>query len=246
MWFYYGLLIYVLILSVVLCTYRKSQKAKLIYVILSLGLPAFLAMFRSEYVGNDTSVYASLFYKIASSANYLNYAHRYEIGYIYLNKVLSSIFDNHQILLVITSGYIYFVFGRFIYKYSKSPWLSVFLFFTMRYFDMSMSVIRQMLAIATLILSYDYIIEKKPLKFYLTVLIACLFHVAAIVFLPAYHISKFKISNKFTITMLIFTGVSFYYFDKILTLGLYISQVHILSRWNILGRKREVEQLQHW
>lgn len=217
MWFYYGLIIYVLMLSIIPFTYPKSKRAKLFYVILSLGLPAFLAMFRSEAVGNDTVVYVRLFYNVASSADFLvKNAGRYEVGYLILNKLLSYISNHHQILLIVTSGYMYFMFGRFIYKYSKWPWLSVFLFITMKYFDMSMSEIRQMLAVATLLLSYDYIVKREPLKFYFTVLLASLFHNAALVFLPAYILSNFKMSKGFIALVMMITGIIYFGFEQIL------------------------------
>ena len=172
------------------------KKFSLIYILISVGLLAFLAMFRSANVGNDTDTYVNLFYKIAEGTDLSVYSARYEIGYLYLNKLLSYISKNHQILLIITSLYTFAILGRFIYKYSRIPWMSVFMFFSLRYYDISLSGIRQMLAIATILIAYEFIVEKNLKKFILTIMVAVSFHNAAIIFLAAYPLSRCKLNKK--------------------------------------------------
>lgn len=216
MWLYYLLIIYLLVSAILVFSIRKRKTAKLLYIIVSMGLLAILSMFRSVNVGNDTDVYARLFYNIASSPDLLPFLARYEMGYVYLNKFLANVSDHHQIVFIVTSVYIYFVFGRFIYKHSNMIWLSVFLFFMLGYFDLSMNRLREMLAIATILLSYDFIVAKKPVKFFLTVVAATMFHTAAIAFFAAYPLSKLHLSKKLVTIIFSLAVIGFVLFNLIL------------------------------
>lgn len=196
MWLYYLLVLYILVCAFLIFSIKKNRKTKLIYIILTMGLFASLAMFKSEQVGNDTHAYVRLFKSISSGTNLSMHKGRFEIGFLYLNQVLSFLSDNYQILFIVTGIYIYFLYGKLIYKYSNIIWLSVFLFFAMGNFDLSMSGIRQMLALATLTISFEYIVKKKPIKFILIVLLATSFHNTAVVFLFAYPLSKIKLTKE--------------------------------------------------
>lgn len=222
MWLYYCLIIYMLISAIFLSVIIKKKRFAFIYIVFTVGLFAFLSMFRSIDVGNDTVVYANLFYNLLSVSDLSVYTGRYEVGYLYLNKILSLISNNHQILFIVTSLYIYFVVGRFIYKYSNMAWLSVFLFFTLRYFDLSMSGIRPMLAIATILLSYDFIIKKKPIKFLICVIIASSLHTTAIVFFAAYPLSKYKPNKNLVFVITIASLIVFLLFERVLNLLIWL------------------------
>jgi hypothetical protein len=219
MWLYYFLVSYILICAILIFSIAKTYKAKFLYIVLTMGLFAFLVMFKSEHVGNDTAVYIRLFNSISDSKDISIFTWRFETGYLYLNKILSYISDHHQILFIVTGLYVYVIFGRFIYKHSKIVWLSVFLFFTFcRFFDLSLSGIRQIFALATLALSYEYIIKKKLFKFALTVLLATLFHNMALVFLAAYPLSKLKLTKNLVLFVLISSVVVYTTFSPILNL----------------------------
>ena len=82
-----------------------------------------------------------------------------------------------------------------IFKDSKNPLLSI-LILVVFYLRFSMTALRQSVALAFVIFSISYIQNKKPLKFVLLVLLGSLFHSSAIVFLPAYWISKMKAGKK--------------------------------------------------
>ena len=170
MWLYYFLVINIICSAIILSFFAKGKKFASIYLILNMGFFAFLSMFRSSTVGNDTQIYTNLFYNILNSTDLSLYTKRYEAGYVILNRALGLISNNHQIVFIVTSAYIFFIIGRFIYKYSNMVWLSVFLFFSLRYFDSSLSEIRQMISIATILLSYDYLLKRKPIKFIIIVI----------------------------------------------------------------------------
>ncbi|NLK22331.1 MAG: EpsG family protein [Epulopiscium sp.] len=222
MWLYYFLAIYILSCAIFIFSISNMKKGRYVYIVLTMGLFAILTMFRSEQVGNDTQAYIRLFNSISSGVEMSFYAKRYEIGFLYLNKVLSLISNNYQIIFVVSGAYIYFAYGRLIYKHSNMVWLSVFLFFTMRNFDLSMSGIRQMLALATVSISYEYIVDKKPFKFLCTVLLATSFHTVSIIFFLAYPLSKFKLTKRFLFTVMVTSAGIYILFIPILKVALSI------------------------
>lgn len=79
--------------------------------------------------------------------------------------------------------------------------MSIFLFISLRFFYFTMSGLRQTIAIFICVIAYQYIKKRKPLLFYLYVIMAMQFHITAFVFLILYPISfiEFNIKNVFFI-----------------------------------------------
>lgn len=156
-------------------------------------------MFRSVNVGNDTAEYARLYYYFSQVEN-LQYDianTRYEIGYIYLNRLLNIFSSDAQILFIVTGFITAFSFARFIYKYSRLPWMSAYMFMTLQFFDLSMSGVRQILSIAILLFSYDFVINRKFVNFFLIVMLATSIHTSAIMFLVIYPLAMIKYKKNF-------------------------------------------------
>jgi hypothetical protein len=231
MWLYTILLVF-LGLAKIICTNDKSysnfnnkliiqskasnMNCKKIYLCLTF-LPLFLiSALRSINIGNDTIVYHRL-YTISSNMNLPTlieiYGNRWENGFLIFNKVLSRINLDPQFMIIISSFISLFLVFRFIYKYSRSPALSLFLFITMRFYFFFMSNIRQAIALGVILLSYDYLKKRKLIPFIILVLIATQFHSTAIVFLAAYYIDKLKFTKKTTLIFIIATIVIFLGFD---------------------------------
>ncbi|MDT2767635.1 EpsG family protein [Globicatella sulfidifaciens] len=206
MWLYYFLLMYILCFGFIFKLKLSITKRKTVYLFATFGLFFLLSALRSSYVGNDTEEYLRVFRNIASSKDFSGYLWRFEKGYLYLNKILSYITMNQQIILIITSLIIMYGFARFIFKYSKSPVLSTYLFFTFGYYGMTMNTIRQSIAIVILLYSYDFLRNRRLIKFVLMVIIASLFHRTAIFFLLAVFITKLRYNKK---TLFLFAITSF-------------------------------------
>lgn len=211
MWLHYIIIFYILFWGLIIGRTTQNRVSKKIYLILTFGLFTFLSAFRSSSVGNDTTEYIRIFNDISFTGDISIYSRRYELGYLYFNKLLSIVSSNYQLIIIITSIIIMVGFGLFIYRYSNNLWLSVYLFFTLGYFGRSMNTIRLNIAIAIVLFSYDFLREKKIIKFIITVFFASLFHRTAIIFLLAWPIIKLKFSHK-TIGAAIVGSLSFYTF----------------------------------
>lgn len=211
MWLFYFLIFISVLFGLV-----QNTSAKKRYVVFIFFILGAMMMFRAWTVGNDTDSYIELFKLFSSAQNIQTLSTRYEIGYILLNKGLSYISTNPQILFIVTGCFVAISFGRYIIKYSQKPWLSVIIFLCLGYFDLAMSGVRQILAVSVLLFAYDMVVKRKPIKFTLLCLLAASFHTSAILFLIVYPLSKLTV-NKKLIFFTSFVGIIAYIsFDKII------------------------------
>lgn len=116
----------------------------------------------------------------------------YEKGYIILNKLIGSIWNNEQFFLGVIALISLFPIYMFIKNNSMDTGLSYIVFFGIPVFLMYYSGLRQIIAIGICLYSIECIKKKKPMWFILLVLFATLFHSSAWVFLIAYPLFNCK------------------------------------------------------
>lgn len=176
--------------SVLKITYRKLWAIFLI-------APLFIMnAFKDVTVGSDTSVYSSLYNIFTQESLFTGRNFSMEIGYRSINKILGLLNIDFFGFQIIYSLFIFFILFQFVVKYSKNISFSIFFFVTFRVFFFSMTGIRQMIAISIVLYSIKYIENKKPVKYIMSVILASLFHVSAIisVFLYLLPFKRFKLN----------------------------------------------------
>jgi len=197
---------------------------------------------RGSTIGNDTHEYIRIFNEISTQGDSKFEFGRYETGFIYLNYLLKSWHDDAQIIFVVAGLFIYYSFGRFILKYSKMPWLSLFLFFTYGLFTFTFTALRQGMAMAICLFAFEALMKGKNIRFVLIVIFATFFHSTAIVFLLA-SLCKFLKPNGKTfvlsyisaaVLLIAFTAVLNYIFQMLpmyehYTSGSYIGEMGIAA-----------------
>ena len=181
---------------------------------------AFMSMFlvsalRNYTVGTDSEMYMNIFRKINT---YTLDSSPIEIGYFFLNKILSfiNIFGGYQIIFIITSFIILFLIAKGIIKNSKRYELSVFLFITMYFYYNSFNQIRQYIAIAIMFYAIKYIFEKDFKKYAICAAIAFTFHQSSIIMIPFYFILQMDLSDKIVKIVLGLSVVGYLILDKVL------------------------------
>ena len=163
-----------------------------------------LSAFRAPSIGNDTQNYIDIFQNISEL---MTSETRYEIGYLYLNDfIYNHVSDSYRIFFIITSAFIYFSFGRFILKYSKTPWLSLMIFMYYGFFSFSISGLRQTIAMAICTYALSALIDNKKILSCLIICFASLFHSSAILFIAILIFPYLKLSDK-TIAILFATTI---------------------------------------
>lgn len=186
-------------------TKMGNKKIKILLQILS-AIPFFIISAIRYDVGTD------YLYRYRADFEYIKLGGtppNLEIGFLMLVKLCILISKNYPLLFIITSAIIIFMIFFLIYKYSKKPVLSIFIFFAGCFFFQSMNVIRQYIASTIVLLSYQLLIDKKYKSWILCIIIAFLIHTTSIVSLIAIFLTKKVIAKPLIIVILIITILVF-------------------------------------
>lgn len=151
----------------------------------------------------------------------LVYPYAFESGYCVMNWLCSKLGLSFHGFLVVCAAISIISITRFIIKHSLNTWLSFSMFIGLGMYEYCFGIIRQTLAVAILLYAYDYILENKPKRFFLLVVLAFTIHRVAILFCILYIFSKVKITRKKMIVYLggclAFLFFSTFFFTSILT-----------------------------
>ena len=165
----------------------KRLRSK-IYLIAICFLWMLIASFRATVVGTDTVNYLNAFHGIS-------YPH-FEPGYTLLNNVLTFLGIDDATFLFVLSVIIYVPVFISIHHYSESPWISVMAFFSLQFFGLSLTAIRQMIAVSILTFGIKYIVERKIRNWLLLCLIAFSVHHSSICVMPLYFAPSIKLGKR--------------------------------------------------
>ena len=193
------------IVIIIFCVLQKvllpnSNKKRLLFWGSFIFFGVFIAC-RAYTVGNDTQEYYRFFKVIMTQPSISNMVSetRYEIGYVFLNYIVSRVTHNFTVLLIIiTSFYLYSSF-RLIRRYAKTPELAIVLMFTLSLFYFAMNIERQCIAMAIFYFAIPFLEKKKCISYCVIVIIASLFHKSAIILLILAFLPKINFTNKNTL-----------------------------------------------
>ena len=203
------MIIYVLLaLAIIILPMLKIDKKK--YCIIIGTLMTLIVGFRNIDMGmNDTRmVYVSLFDQISdmSFLETYNFIIKSDIEVVFymLTRLFILITTNIRLYLLLLTIPVNYLISRFIYKYSKIPFLSFLLYFSINYFAFSFTLLRHCIAMVILLLSYDALKENKKLKFFLLVILASLFHRTAVIFIIVFFFKNRKLNIKYIVSIPLF------------------------------------------
>lgn len=213
--------IYLALLIIILAIF-KIEKNKNKALMFSFVLITLIAAFRRCDIGADTLQFYRDFSNIIADASWKYSNFRYEPGFYYLCKVLGLVTNNAQILIITTSIFINFSICKFIKKNSPDLCLSTILYIITLSFFSNMNIMRQALALAILLFGFEYLKEKKYVKYILIVLVASQFHTVAYASLLLLLFTILPNKRKVYFIEVIAAIVSFIFYKQlfnILTLG---------------------------
>lgn len=214
-----------IILSYPLCSKKikiinyKSFDGSCCYVIFwGIILFLFLAL-RSTNIGIDTSMYEYIYNNSEYYFNLIKLSDIKsiffsEIGFYYLTYFCSK-FMSFRLYLALISFLSLAPIIYIIKKYSNIKYLSLILYIGFSYYTFAMSGLRQACAIGFIVLSYDFIKEKKLFLYLLTIIIAISFHSSSLIFFPAYWIAKIRLDKNIKIVSCVFILITYLLKNKI-------------------------------
>ncbi len=176
---------------------ENLEKADKAFLWVGSVILALLTGLRHSVTGSDTSGYIAGFkqFRKLPWSSVIDDSHDYyEIGYRCLIKIIGYITNHENVFFTILALFFAYSLGKFITKNSKNRFLSLMLYFTVGAFSFQITGVRQSLAMAILLFSFEYIKERKLVKFLITVVIASLFHQSAIAIIPMYFLAYVKMN----------------------------------------------------
>lgn len=177
----------------------KVKKLHIVFWLLSMVVLIFIFGLRKAGVGVDDGSYERIFKETSQNGLITQFFNTtMEPGYLLLNYLISLFTSDFQVVIFITTA-ISIIFYYKALKHEEqhiSMFWGVFLLGTLLliYFC---GIIRLMIACSIIAYSCRFIMEKKPVKYVIFVLLATSFHYSAIfmIFLLYFAIGKIKKSN---------------------------------------------------
>ena len=207
----------VLFWGVILIYNKKSQKNKLIFVIIVCVQWILISGLRADSVGADTENYMNIFDEHSSLswrgvfieikryfASFFSSSVEssdFEPLFILYNKLVSVLTKNHVIYKFIVAIIFTTALGKFVYKYSEDPCLSFAIYGSLFYNMFSLTGYRQVLAVAIILYGYRFIRERKFIPFLILVLIGALFHKTTLMFILLYVLANKKITFNYILSV---------------------------------------------
>lgn len=191
---YYISLISLSLLGYCFCNLNNNIIGKKLYLFLT-GCTFTIFITLRYAIGFDYFSYRSIFYKL-KECNIFNISVEYpecpkEILFIIMTKFISNITNNYNIFLFIIGIFINIITMIFIYKYSKIPWISIYLYITFHFLAYNMNLIRQSIAVLFVLISYPYLKNKKFIPYLFIILLGAGFHKSIICMIPLYFLLNY-------------------------------------------------------
>ena len=179
---------------------QKYAKSTVYLTCWMMGLALFVG-FSDMLGGYDRYIYGELFDEVADIRRegqsvltaFIFELYPTELGYGYLNVLLSYFTANRYIFIFILTLIIYALYYINIKRYASDYRIALLLFFGLLFF-FTFTYLRQMIGVSIAGLSLKYVYERKLWKFIACVLLATLFHNSAIILIPIYIIPIQKLS----------------------------------------------------
>ena len=187
----------VILFYVLLCHEKNNGKNELLFLRIIFIVFSVLVATREMTVGSDTPMYLRLFKECADKKwSIVQFGGYFEPGYLALNVLISYISSSPRFFMVVMSLLINYGFYRFIKKYSKQYLISVVVFMGLSYLYTSMTMMRQLIAMIIVLYGFRFLLNKKIIKFAITVAVASLFHSSAWVALTLFPLMSIKYNKK--------------------------------------------------
>lgn len=195
----------------------KSENKKFVWKTKYLLIVLFffiIGAIRPVVPDTDNARYVELYQHVQIFNELPLYLKNTEVGYSALNMLSGAVFGlPYYIFFGIITALTWGIYIASSYRYQfLLPWM---LFFTVSsgFLFWSFSGIRQSLAIMIFFYSIRFIIERKFLYYIVTISIASLFHLSALLLFPLYFLSSIKFNRNFWliiyITSIFFMSSSF-------------------------------------
>ncbi len=227
--------------------YKKNKKSKyfIFFSMLAVVIPSALAGLRKSGIGTDTKIYIDGTFRVVCNmknlsqfTNYLlNGNNRIEPLYFLINFIVSRFSHNINGMYFVLQLVIMSLTYAACIKISNDNKFSMpYLIFLLLYYNRSLNICRQTIAISIVLFAFSYAWEQKFLKYFISVLIAFCFHKSAAIAIFIYWLIPLitdaenkKNKNKLIFRFSIFIGSLFILIFYRSFLTFLIKDLHIIG-----------------
>lgn len=185
------------------------------FYIITCAMFVLLVGLRNKEIGIDTHTYVLAYERKRFIYDILYYLDSVEEehGYQILQWLICKTGAEYPVFLTICAILSVTPVIILIKKFSKMPWLSVFLYVAFGFLTFLLSTIRQGIAMGFCCIATLFIPKKKIGLYLLFVLLAAFFHKTALIFLPAYFLYYLR-ADVTSIVIVFVSGVITYAFRE--------------------------------
>lgn len=181
---------------------NKKRVIALIFYGIGLLIPAILAGIRDYTIGTDVMVYGNAWFdRAVDSSNLRDYIHwgvisQVGVGYLLLNYLVAIVSDNPHVFYFVLA----LVINILIFKgvHSCKEYINIdfaMLIFFLLFYNNTLNLLRQSLAIAIIMSGFGYVINKKLFKYIIVVVFAGMTHSTAFLGILIYFIYNIQFSK---------------------------------------------------
>lgn len=137
--------------------------------------------FRGFEIGTDTYHYMEYYDRIYSGEDWVRTI--IEPGWVLINDIAIYLFNDFRAVLVIATLMTLLPLYYVLYKYSKNPMFSLFIYSTNFFYLASLNITRQMMSASIALIAVMMLTKNRKFWFIALILLSSLFHTSAIFFL---------------------------------------------------------------
>ena len=195
---YFSLIFLTLFILFITNQNKSNKKIYAFCMYISAVILILFAALRSNNIGVDTNNYIHLFNLLDIDTPIFDLNNKREFGFSLLQYIAKFISESYcSLLLLIAFVSVSSVFIT-LHRLSKNILISVFIYITLATYLFFFNGARQGISASIFGFALINVINRKPIRYFLFVFLAFLFHKTVIVMLPFYYIlhSKFTISGR--------------------------------------------------
>lgn len=202
-----------------------KKKKSFIKLFLSLLPLLIISAIRYDVGWDYIDIYTNGFIMIGKG--YMPYYFS-EKPFDYLVKIIYNLSNANPNVLFIVCSIITFIFlSLAIRDQSKNVVLSIIFLFMIRYYFLTLNIVRQGIAMSILLYSLKYLKEKKYKRYILFVLLASCFHQLSLIYIPLIYVYNINFKKKKSYALILIYGlmvaVAFFLIMKYTKYGKYVN-----------------------
>lgn len=212
---YYVTIVTLSVMGYMFTARDRQSKTTVFYLAAAFLALTFIASFRYG-IGFDYFSYERI-YEMVSAWSFRDILHYYwyEPFYFLICKLFGLTGCSFPVFLLSVNIFLILAAVWFIYRYSKLPWMSIYLYITLQFLAYNMNLVRQSIAVAFFLFAYPSLKNRKIILFTVWIAMGGLFHNSLWFVWPLYFLLRIKITKKFFVGFAAMTAFVYFFFESL-------------------------------